>query len=91
MTVHDPPFAVFAPVDVRDADGDWLDPAVLGVVVEAFEAHRVAHVASGVGDLDVPPEVAVGRVREPGRHPAEGRAQLVDRHVIILSVEQLIG
>jgi hypothetical protein len=50
MTVHDPPFAVFTRVDVRHANGDWLDPAVLGVVVEAFEAHRVAHVATGVGD-----------------------------------------
>src|SRR3954469_20155242 len=77
VTMHDLPLAVFPSVDVRHANGHRLAPAVLGVMVEALEADRVAHVATGLGHLDVPAEVAVGLAREPGRHPAEDAPDLV--------------
>ena len=77
--MDDPPVPVLAAVDMRDAHGPGLGPAVGEDLVEALVAHRVRHLPVGahLGDLDVVPEARVRHAAEALAHPPEDALQLI--------------
>src|SRR5689334_10655663 len=74
VPVHQAPFAVLAPVGVRDADRHRLRLAPVHGHRTPFVPHRVSEVAAGVDDQVVAAQFPAA---EPAGDPAERLAQLV--------------